>query len=122
MPTKEELQAIMDAARLELYKIEEDEIRVANLKYEGKYFKCKNSYSSSTDEGEYWWSYFRYDHLLDTRKFSISWFEKDNKGKFSAHFHDEYYYYDGMIEITKEEYNAELTKMLEQIKTELERT
>jgi hypothetical protein len=87
------------------------ELPALKKKYEGKYFKYKNSYSG----GDNWWLYSKCVEVKATRVFIRNHFQTDTMGKCDFEVNSkEYSPSTFQVQITKKEYNAALKKFCNQ--------
>jgi len=84
-------------------------------KYEGKYFKFKNSYGSDTEES--WFIYQRVEKVNDADICHITSIQDDKKGRIE--FEIDKYYHVNMLQvpITKKEFTDNYKKALNKIKS-----
>jgi uncharacterized protein YihD (DUF1040 family) len=116
---KEQLKELEDKARILRDKINEEEDRIAipelKKKYEGKYFKYRNSYSCSENECDYWYVYYKVIKVVGHNNFRVARFQKTVHNEieiYTDHFASE-----GVLEIkiSKREYDRAFSKILKEI-------
>lgn len=92
MDVQEELAALEEEFKKEKQKLMSIRHKIDDLKnnellpdvkkrYEGKYFKCKNSYSLPEAEGDYWYVYYKVVNVNDVKMFEGVSFQTDTYGK-----------------------------------------
>jgi hypothetical protein len=86
-------------------------------KYEGKYFKCRNSYSCPKDDSERWWMYMKIEKVDQLHQMSGCTFQTDMYGRVIMEQKPSLSEAVCEIEITKKEFDAAYKKILKRIGT-----
>ena len=81
-------------------------------KYEGSYFRFKNSYSCPESDKDRWWLYFYIYEVVDGKTFKGFSFQTDKYGEITIHS-GEINVTTSSIETTKDEFYKAYHKMLE---------
>lgn len=112
MNRKEEIMKIMNFLRQELYEIEDAEQELERKKYDGRYFKFRNSYSCPKKDSDYWWTYYRV-FINDGQLFACC-FETDMYGeiKINPYCKANTGILGSCTEISEAEYTREYEKLL----------
>jgi hypothetical protein len=117
MDKKEELQNTIDAARAELFQIEQVEGIAQAKEFVGKCFKYRNCFSCPSDESDYWWKY-RYIHRQAGANLYSLTFEKCSNNTISIIPDDSvapYLFTDVWQEISSDEFSDAWAKLLREI-------
>jgi hypothetical protein len=108
MNLKEQLDKINKERNQIIDLIEKQELEkklpILKKKYEGKYFKCKNSYSASDE----WYLYSHCAKITNLHEALVNSFQTTSLGKSKFETRDTYYDSLFEIEITKKEYQKAL--------------
>lgn len=114
MNRKEELEKTLLETREELRKIEDEEKKIINRQYVGKFLKAHNCYSCPEPD-EYWWYYVAIINM-DNNGCLESWsFQKDIYGKIEVEKDSVFHDTGGFIEISKEEFQEAFTSLLAEL-------
>jgi hypothetical protein len=115
---EKELQATrrLNGIRNQISNIEQSELLPAfKMKYEGRYFKYRNSFSCPEKESDYWWMYVRVDKVDNIHWMKGITFQTDRDGKISVEQDKSIMESLCQQEITKSAFDYAFNKMITKI-------